>query len=85
MDEKKIPWDEDDEANSKDIISSLRRMRGTHKRKITIYLKKLAELKNSDQLTSSLCKNQIKVIEIEMSEVKKNMMNVSIVSWRRKQ
>ena len=52
-------------------ISYFRRKRGTHKRKITIYLKKLIELKNDDRLTSSFCKNQIKAVEEELSQIKK--------------
>ena len=57
-------------VDPKEIIASLRRLRGTHKRKITIFLKKLSELKGKNELTSSLCKNQIKEIESEMAEVK---------------
>ena len=63
--------DEVDEVNSLDLISSLRRQRGVHKRKITVFLKKLGELESNNKLTSSFCKNQIKTIENEMSEVKK--------------
>ena len=59
------------DEDPKVLISSFRRKRGTHKRKITIYLKKLMELKNDDRLTSSLCKNQMKAVEEELSQIKK--------------
>ena len=59
----------DDEVNPKELISSLHRMRGTHKRKITIYLKILMELKSDDKVTSSHCKNQIKAEDDESSPV----------------
>ena len=59
------------DEDPKVLISSFRRKRGTHKRKITIYLKKLMELKNDDRLTSSFCKNQIKAVEEELSQIKK--------------
>ena len=63
--------DEPGPDDPKEIIASLHRMRGTYKRKITILLKKLSELKEKNQLTTSLCRKQIKVIESEMAEVKK--------------
>ena len=59
------------DEDPKVLISSFRRKRGTHKSKITIYLKKLMELKNDDRLTSSFCKNQIKAVEEELSQIKK--------------
>ena len=58
------------DEDPKVLISSFRRKRGTHKRKITIHLKKLMELKNDDRLTS-FCKNQIKAVEEELSQIKK--------------
>ena len=61
----------EEDEDPKVLISSFRRKRGTHKRKITIYLKKLMQLKNDDRLTSSLCKNQIKAVEEELSQIKK--------------
>ena len=62
--EDKVPVD------PKDIIASLRRLRGTHKRKVTIFLKKLSELKEKDELTASFCKKQVNEIESEIAEVK---------------
>ena len=59
----------DEDEDPKALISSFRRKRGTHKRKITIYLKKLMELKNDDRLTSSFCKNQIKAVEEKISQI----------------
>ena len=61
----------EEDEDPKALISSLRRKRGTHKRNITIYLKKLMELKNDDRLTSSFCKNQIKAVEEILSKIKK--------------
>ena len=59
------------------LISFFRRKRGTHKRKITIYLKKLMELKNDDRITSSFCKNQTKAVEEELAYLKsRNLMNI---------
>ena len=62
----------DEDEDPKALISSFRRKRGTHKRKITICLKKLMELKNDDRLTSSFCKNQNK------SSGRKNISNIEI-------
>ena len=49
----------------------MHRMRGTHKLKITIDLRKLMELKNDDRVTSSFCKNQITAVEDELSQIKR--------------
>ena len=51
-------------------FGKLKRSRATHKRKVTLYIKKLEELFNAGNLTSSLCKSQIKLIEDELNEIK---------------
>ncbi|XP_068228118.1 uncharacterized protein [Palaemon carinicauda] len=61
---------EEEFVDPMNVISSLRRMRGIHKRKITIYLRKLTELHGDNRLTSSFCKSQITVIEKEIEQVK---------------
>ena len=53
------------------LIGQIRRSRVIHKRKITLYLKKLKELHEQNSLTSSFCKNQIKEIELHKSEIMK--------------
>ena len=70
MADKKDDEGEFGPVDPKEIIASLRRLRGTHKRKITIFLKKLSELKGKNELTSSLCKKQINEIESEIAEIK---------------
>ena len=66
--------EEEEEENSSDPyaeIVTLRRTRGTHKRKITSYFKKLKELHDKKTLTSSFCKTQIKEIDKEVTKIKK--------------
>ena len=66
--------EEEEEENSSDPyaeIVTLRRTRGTHKRKITSYFKKLKELHDKKTLTSSFCKTQIKEIDKEVIKIKK--------------
>ena len=46
-----------------------RRQRGTHKRKITIFSKKLREWREDNLLTPSLCKTQFKEIDLEREKV----------------
>ena len=64
------------DEDPKVLISSFRRKRGTHKHKIIIYLKKLMELKNDDKLTS-FCKNQIKAVEEQLSQIKKSNEHIN--------
>ena len=47
----------------KEKLKVLRCKRATHKRKITIYSKKLQELHDTGTLHSSLCKKQVKTSE----------------------
>ena len=50
-------------------ISSVRTQRATHKRKITVYINKLAELNESGVLTKTLCKKRLGEIQIEKQRV----------------
>ena len=61
--------DEGDKIDPYEIISSYRRQRGTHKRKVTLYLKSLKESHDKKTLTASLCKVRIKEIDKEMKEI----------------
>ena len=54
----------------KQKISNVRITRATHKRKVTIYINKLAELHSNKTLSNTLCKKQIKVVEEELSKVR---------------
>ena len=63
--------EEEGEVDPKVLISSLRRTRGIHKRKVTVHMKKLKSLHESETLTSSFCKTQIKAIENEIACIKK--------------
>ena len=58
-------------VDPKTLITSLRRSRGIHKRKVTVYMKKLKELHENETLTSSFCKTQFKAIENEIDSIKK--------------
>ena len=55
----------------KAIISPLRKSRGTHKRKITIYINKLKELYDHSTLTTSVCRISLNEIEDELDNIKK--------------
>ena len=62
---------EEEGVDPKTLITSLRRSRGIHKRKVTVYMKKLKELHENETLTSSFCKTQFKAIENEIDSIKK--------------
>lgn len=53
-----------------EIIKTLRRSRGIFKRKITLLLKQLKELTQTDSLTPSLSKSLTNKIELEMVQVR---------------
>ena len=53
------------EADVKDKFTSLRRSRGTHRRKVTLHLQNLKQLSTNKTLTSSLLKLILKEIESE--------------------
>ena len=55
----------------KDLISTLRRRRGVHKRKVSLYLNKLRELKTSSQLTPTFCSDRLKIIDTEIEQISK--------------
>ena len=51
---KELYEEHESSEDSKVLIENLRRKRGIFKRKITIYLRKLKEFKDSNQLTVGL-------------------------------
>ena len=60
-------------AKEKDPIKHFgnsKRSRATHKRKVTIYIKELNEIFKAGQLSTSLCRSQVKLIEGELKEIK---------------
>ena len=59
------------ESKIKDELSLLRKSRGTHKRKVTIHLKKIKQLFSNETLTSSLYKLRLKDIEYEKECIRK--------------
>ena len=66
---KELYEEHESSEDSKVLIENLRRKRGIFKRKITIYLRKLKEFKDSNQLTPTLAKGQVE-------EITKNLKHV---------
>ena len=52
-------------VDPKEIIASLRRLRGTHKREITIVLKKLSELKEKNELPLHYVRNKLMKLKVK--------------------